>query len=339
MRLFVSLSNVVVASVLVVACSGEAGPAGAAGEPGATTTGAAGTAGTPGAKGDTGAQGDAGPAGALAIYGDGSRGALVVAADTTLAELNTQYTDCTVNAGVTLTLPSATVLRCTGKFTNNGTIVVSPGTPPLYVPGNMGPAQASDPGLAVSAATLGTNGGGKAIAAAHAAHLLEARAKGGGSGASIYTQANQLGGAGGGTLSIRALGGFTNAGAIRANGGDGAGSGAGGGAGGLVLIVTKGAVANTGTIAAKGGIGANGIAGQGYGGGGGGGGIVHVLAPTPTIINVVVTGGAAGANYPGYGGGAGGGGALGGDGGQYETAGSVGLTLTTTVAVPENLFF
>lgn len=42
---------------------------------------------------------------------------------------NFQFTDFSVAAGVTLTVPSGTVIRCTGTFTNNGTIVVNTGAP------------------------------------------------------------------------------------------------------------------------------------------------------------------------------------------------------------------
>src|SRR5262245_37476721 len=84
--------------------------------------GAAGTPGTPGTPGAAGADGQ------LRIYGNGSAGARAIATDEdwTLTPVDDpQFTDFTVNAGVTLTVPSGTVIRGTGTFTNNGKIVVA----------------------------------------------------------------------------------------------------------------------------------------------------------------------------------------------------------------------
>src|SRR2546425_2515539 len=66
------------------------------------------------------------------IFGDGSAGARVIDASQNLrqggvGDVNFQYTDFTVNPGVTLTIQSGLVLRCTGSFVNNGTIVIKTG--------------------------------------------------------------------------------------------------------------------------------------------------------------------------------------------------------------------
>jgi hypothetical protein len=45
-------------------------------------------------------------------------------ADPLIAPTNFQFTDLTVVPGVTLTVASGTVIRCTGTFTNNGTVDV-----------------------------------------------------------------------------------------------------------------------------------------------------------------------------------------------------------------------
>jgi hypothetical protein len=81
-------------------------------------TGATGPTGAPGSAGSEGADGS------LRIYGDGSSGALNVATTTSWSgsEALGQYTDCSIAAGVTLTVPTGTVLRCSGSFTNDGTI-------------------------------------------------------------------------------------------------------------------------------------------------------------------------------------------------------------------------
>ena len=74
--------------------------------------------------------------GSALVYGDGSSGPLVVSQDTTWSssEAVGQYTTCTINAGITLTVPTGTILRCSGSFTNEGTITVS--NP--YLPSDLG---------------------------------------------------------------------------------------------------------------------------------------------------------------------------------------------------------
>ncbi|WKZ57686.1 MAG: hypothetical protein QY326_03200 [Bdellovibrionota bacterium] len=75
--------------------------------------------------GDAGADGADGQAGELRIYGNGARGALSVSGATALTGANHQFTDITINPGAVFTVPSGAVLRCTGTFTNNGTITVT----------------------------------------------------------------------------------------------------------------------------------------------------------------------------------------------------------------------
>lgn len=48
------------------------------------------------------------------VYGNGSAGTRMIAVNTVLADANQQYTSLTVDAGVTLTVASGTVIRCTG---------------------------------------------------------------------------------------------------------------------------------------------------------------------------------------------------------------------------------
>ena len=103
--------------LLVAGSPGAPGPRGSDGAPG-----------SPGATGAMGASGAPGVDGQLRIYGDGSAGARMVTSDEAFDDANRQYTDFTVGPGVTLTIPSGTVIRCTGVFANNGTIVVGPGS-------------------------------------------------------------------------------------------------------------------------------------------------------------------------------------------------------------------
>jgi len=62
------------------------------------------------------------------VYGDGSGGIKKVSVSETLTDPLSSYTSVEIDAGVTWTVPSGTVIRCNGKFTNNGTIVVEAGT-------------------------------------------------------------------------------------------------------------------------------------------------------------------------------------------------------------------
>jgi hypothetical protein len=80
----------------------------------------------------TGPRGQSGPTGAdgqLRIYGDGSDGAKSVATNQTLSDPAPMYTDVVIESGMTWTVPSGAVIRCTGTFQNNGTIVVQTGAP------------------------------------------------------------------------------------------------------------------------------------------------------------------------------------------------------------------
>ena len=64
------------------------------------------------------------PPGIPTLYGDGSAGNKVVAADAHVDRSQSAERELQVNAGVTLTVCRGTVIKCTGAFTNNGTIDV-----------------------------------------------------------------------------------------------------------------------------------------------------------------------------------------------------------------------
>lgn len=308
-----------------------------------------GARGPTGAKGDQGVQGPTGPQGpqgigSLDVYGDGSAGSLVIASTTDWvttppADLNLQYSSCTINAGATFTVPSGTVIRCQGTFTNLGTLVVDTGVP--SVAGAM-----PDPGWARSRADAPR--GGTGIAKVAAASLVRPGTYAGGAGS---PKGMTLGGAAGGSLVVRAFGGISNSGTIRANGANAALAsgtpGAGGGAGGLIVLVTRGNFTNSGSIQANGGTGSSANSPSSGGGGGGGGGVVHILAPGGADGSISVAGGAAGSNSgtPSIAGG--GGGAFGGNGGNggddwtgvAPAAGQAGHVIRTTSNMPDKFFF
>jgi hypothetical protein len=297
--------------------------------------------------------------GAPAAYGNGASGSLTITQDVRLGDRvtsstvlpgqnvrNLQFTDFTVAEGVTLTVQSGTVIRCTGTFTNNGTIIVQHGAEgsDRLVAGSTGnPVLRSAPaGVATlaaasgdvgSAATLragGTPGAGLSEFEAVATIAVGVNA-GGGGGAAL-----DAGGDGGGGFVVIAQGELTNTGTIQATGAD-APAGGGGGGGGVVILASRTAVTNTssGFIDVSGGDGGDANSSSGPGGGGGGG-IVHLIAPELSDEGTMVAaGGAAGASGS-HGGvtastrsGGGGGGASGGSGG---TGGSVEINGDTTAA-------
>lgn len=283
--------------------TGPAGPAGPQGEPGPQgPQGAPGPAGTPGVDGADGAAGDPGP------YGNGSAGARVVTTNESLITSNDdpgnlQFTDLTVNAGATLSVPSGTVIRCSGTFTNNGAISVSPGASGatrVSATSSLADAPAA-PGVAAGPAGFGepgdntatqTGGAGGVDIDDDAAHLLVYPGPYGGGGGG--TGLNGFGGRGGGSLVVLVKGALLNSGAIHADGEDGGFDSIGAGAGGVVILASQTSISHTGTITVIGGHGADGT-NFGAAGGGGGGGFVHLFAPSISATGTTdVSGGAPG---------------------------------------------
>ena len=224
-------------------------PAGPTGETGATgpqgTTGPQGAAGERGLQGEKGDQGDTGATGAsgqdgmdgadgqLRIYGDGSAGAKTVSSNETLNDSNLQYTNFTVDDGVTLTVPSGSVIRCTGTFTNNGTINVQVGALGAEAQANLNAFdqshQVAHPGIGLSIAGNGGTGDNAAIqvGGVGATGISEFQARqlrypgataGGGGGRGLSAGTND-GGAGGGSLVILCEGAINNNKNIVADGG------------------------------------------------------------------------------------------------------------------------
>lgn len=308
------------------------------------------------------------------IYGDGSAGDKVFDSNISLDSSNTpnlNFKNVTINSGVTVTVPSGTVIRCTGNFVNNGTISISTGASGGYVFGvttdsDVRPsATGAHPGLSSRGAGYGeisndSTGtqigglGGLALPAFAASQIRYPGSYGGGAGAAggggvLFGAA---GGPGGGSLLVLCKGAITNNGIMAAVGGNGTFAGAGGGAGGFISLASKTSVSNIGTISVKGANGQD-FSTASAASGGGGGGIVRIISPT--IINsgtVNRAGGAAGqtgvsASFTPRGGG-GGGGALGGDGGaggsinsggNFNAAsdGNIGLLIESTID-PDSFF-
>jgi hypothetical protein len=290
----------------------------------------------------------------ISIYGDGSDGTTggvcAISSNTNWATTDPgkeiQCTNFSVSAGVTLTVPSGTVIRATGTVAISGTITVLQSTMPAYqaaIADSSGDAGIALPGFSLR-------------------KLLKPGLGGGGSGGIIpYGTFSPAGaGFGGGSIVILAEGAMTISGSITANGGgpgsDSYGDSLGGGAGGIIILASKTSINNAGTLSATGGQGnAAGTFPSGFvtyaPGGGGGGGVVHLLSPSNTAGTVNVGGGAIGSGSAGSYTSGNGGGASGGNGGlgtQYDnnngtvtvsaTAGSTGLKILTTVTDPATLF-
>ena len=258
--------------------------------------------------GATGANGADGNDGAVRVYGNGSAGSLTITEATSLSSVNNQYTDITIIAGQTLTVPSGTTLRCTGTFLNNGTIVVSPagyggliraygGTAPSLIASTLAskglsehPAENGDVGT--SSGDIWFGYGGRPVTTAFAKNLLIPHPFAGGAGGGTFATS---GGSGGGSLRIACQGAMYNAGTIAADG-QGTASAAGGGAGGLIILASGEQVTNTGSISVNGGVGGNSVGGGDHAAsGGGGGGVVHLISPiAPVTGTITATGGAGG---------------------------------------------
>lgn len=330
---------------------GEPGPGGLTGAVGPTgpqgpigpmgPMGIQGLVGSPGGPGRSGAGGAAGPAGpagpqgtpgALAFYGDGSDGTLTISSS---VDWNSsppsgmlQFSSLTITPTGSLTVPSGLVVRVTGNVTIAGPILI--GAAPGISGANWGGGCAPYPVPYVYG--MGQPG----LSSLKARTLLKP----------------SPGQGGGGTLTVLATGSIliSSTGSISAPGvaGSSAVYGVSGptpnpSAGGILILASKTAVTNLGSLRAVGGDGANQTCCSYAPGGGGGGGIIHLLGPSLALGNFNVSGGAAApqgttgssaAALPG-GGCGGSGGASGATGGQ---AGATGQAFTTIVAEPASLF-
>jgi hypothetical protein len=260
---------------------------------------------------------------------------------------NFQFADCDIDVGVTLTVPSGTVIRCSGHFLNDGNVIVDFGVPQLIWAGNLDSFPA-ERGLAMN--VPGRGGlltGARAFPEAVLRTILKPGPFAGGNGERGNGSPDNHGGAGGGSLTIIAQDFLANTGLIAADGGDAVdptcNCGASGGGGGGFIILAAGAnIINVGTISSTGGDGGDAEAtGDDHGGGGGGGGVIHFLSQNANSVGgtLNLAGGAPGLDR-GIGSDAGSGSAMGGrggDGGQdgfAPTAGSIGVVIRSQIADP-----
>lgn len=306
-----------------------------------------------------------GAAGPVSLYGNGSQGDVVVTASVQLAtlipSLDFAFRNLTVDPGVTLTVASGTVIRCTGTLTVNGTIIVEAGTLGSFAGGPAG----SDPGAGLSRSPAqnglgnpdGVGGeGGYGLTYYQAAAIYHTGPFGGGGGGG--SALSGAGGAGGGAFTALSRGAVSIAGGIYADGEAGRDPAGGGGAGGIVILASGTSINVAGVVAVRGGKGGDAAvanASQTCGaGGGGGGGIVHLVSPTISVGGSLLIGFGLRGFGPSmtfivvpnrYGGG--GGGACGGDGGRggtgmgpVDAAGSHGFTgvAVQSEADPANFF-
>jgi len=246
------------------------------------------------------------------FYGDGSAGALTISAPETWvttppAGNNLNFTNVVIDAGGELTVPAGTTIRCSGTFTNNGTITVTNATNSgsyhlssapavngglVVGRGDARKAAGSPDGHTALGVILSAGLGGAGIPQTVAASSFNNFKIGGGSsGRSVFNG----GFSGGGLVKISCQGGIINNGIIEAN------SFFGGG-GGIVILASSTAIDNdSGTINANGGQGADALNNTIFlfysrgAAGGGGGGIIVLVAPTITNLGTTsVAGGSAG---------------------------------------------
>lgn len=319
-------------SVNVLDCRGPAG-----------ATGADGANGVDGADGMDGMDGMDGPSALAALFGDGSSGARNIGVDArfeTQSDANQLWTDFGVSTGVILRVQSGTVIRCSGMFVNNGTIIVENGAQggdrssldsttradasrPASIGINTLAAGSGEVGDAT--AVRGGGAGGDGISEFESLVTLRVGIAAGGGGGAAFSS----GAAGGGSFTVFASGPIQNNGVIVADGAAATDSGGGGGGGGVIMLVSADSVTNASgaSLLARGGDGGpsdaeDGPARSGLAagpGGGGGGGLIHLIAPDIEHLgSASVLGGSAGSKPPGTNitaplrsGGAGGGGSAG----------------------------
>jgi hypothetical protein len=330
----------------------------------AGATGAKGDRGDTGATGATGAPGEPGQNGAIGssanleelVYGVEGGEDITYSNTTgqnTYIAPTIPYRNITINNNVTLVVPSGSTVRCTGTFTNNGTIV---SFDDYANEGGSAAAGTSDsttidvlrsnyrPNLFGTIASNGEVGrAGGTISGGSRSRGLTFQSEDLRIAETIWNPpgtACGLGGMGGrtpsdcgGSFRIISKEELVNNGEIQAHGRQGS-IGAGGSSGGIVILASKVSVINTGSIDVRGGNGGS-SSSDSAAGGGGGGGLIRMIAP---IVNsqaggdatINVDGGSAGFTVFGqpvsatvrFGGGAGG--ALIGDGGFGGTINSDG---------------
>lgn len=312
--------------------------------------------------------GPTGQDGSIRVYGDGSAGPLNIIANTNWNTSppignNLQFTDCIIEAGIALTVPSGTVIRCTGNVTVLGNISTGTGAWGGFM-GLIGSANETvspmfahaPAGIAIRGAGFGQfrssdSGGTNSLRGGRAGIGLQSELQaslltkqhpyGGGAGGAATAGSNFTnGGSGGGAFSLYARGTISIGGNIYARGTNSS-AGGGGGGGGVIVLASQSSIvfSGSGNVDVKGGNGGASNSRRGAGGGGGGGIIVYAAPAVPTVTgaNSVVTAGAAGSTaiaisaWPRQAGAGGGGsGGDGGDGGAVEADGTANAPTAAT---------
>lgn len=246
------------------------------------------------------------------LYGNGGAGPLNSSTSQSLEIAAgsgvSSFTDINITGGI-LTIPSGTLIRCTGSFTlastatisvqaspGSGGVTANPATIITVRQGAAGiglPPGPPDHGNFASA-PINAGGGGIGLSEARARYLRDIGPFGGAPSPAIAVRGTIFPAvAGGGAVGIRCAGPVSIAGTVIANGGSGWG-----GAGGGVVLVGSGqsiTVQPTGLIEARGGSGGNAGSRRGAAGGGGGG-LVHLVAPTVTQSGTIDVSGGDGAS-------------------------------------------
>lgn len=230
------------------------------------------------------------------IYGDGSAGDITISSNTDWSTTpptngNYMFNSLTIANGVTLTVASGTVIQSKTTFVNNGTILVKTG-----VLGEAWSNNADRGNKDILGYTLTST---KAYPSSEVyRRVFKFGPKGGSGGSTGGVDGNEtFGGNGGGTLSIFAATGITNAGTIDARGGSPAQyaggvskPGCGGGGGGFVVLATNSNITNSGTINVSGGNGNNpGTGTPDLAGSGGGGGLIHYISSNASSVGGTAT--------------------------------------------------
>ncbi len=232
-------------------------------------------------------------------FGSGGLGAVTVSVNTTLQPGSREYTNYTINSGVTLTkgddYPGPLIIKCSGTLTIDGTIQASNEFTKYDAGasggsgggGNSGPGASTDDSiftdLAAGAAGAATNAAGTAgndaevdglealLTARNSLHYGGSAGSNGGTGT---TGTAGTGGAGGGvviliakTIDFNGSGEIDVAGTAGTAGTSGSGGGGGGG-GGLILMFYETLNTDLGTYTVNGGAGGSGNQSGGAGGDG-----------------------------------------------------------------------
>lgn len=224
--------------------------------------------------------------------GNGSNGAYTASSNTTLAGGNYNFTDFTIDPGVTVTVTGSAplIIRCTGNATINGVLQANGGN------GGDGVTYSSA-GLGGQAVAGGYNGGAGTFSAGSGPitafdgdgpggvgnHGMGWSGGGGGGYASNGGTAGPNGGTGGpsnGTIQVTNLPGGSGGGG--GSGGYNCGAGGGGAGGGMIAINAGGSISigAGGSIQTNGGNGGSDGTGNCGGGAGGSGGTIWLAAPS-----------------------------------------------------------